>query len=87
MLTICLNSNVRSGNTFPNFNSFQLFRSALHTFKPMAAKDFLQNRVGQTPTIYAYELVGVPDHEGLIKVEFTVRDVEERIKEQLGTIT
>ncbi len=51
----------------------------------MAAKDFLQNRVEQTPTIYAYELVGVPDHEGLIKVGFTVRDVEERINEQLGT--
>lgn len=51
----------------------------------MAAKDFLRNRVEQMPTIYAYELVGVPDHEGLIKVGFTVRDVEERIKEQLGT--
>lgn len=51
----------------------------------MAAKNFLRHRVEQEPTIYAYELVGVPDHEGLIKVGFTVRDVEERIKEQLGT--
>lgn len=53
----------------------------------MAAKDFLQNRVEHRPTIYAYELIGVPDHEGLIKVGYTVRDVEQRIKEQLGTAT
>lgn len=45
----------------------------------------LRTKVEQIPTIYAYELVGVPDHEGLIKVGFTVRDVEDRINEQLGT--
>lgn len=51
----------------------------------MAQTDLLRDRVEQMPTIYAYELVGVPDHEGLVKVGFTVRDVEDRIKEQLGT--
>lgn len=45
----------------------------------------LRTKVEQMPTIYAYELIGVPDHEGLIKVGFTVRDVEDRINEQLGT--
>lgn len=45
----------------------------------------LRTKVEQIPTIYAYELIGVPDHEGLIKVGFTVRDVEDRINEQLGT--
>lgn len=45
----------------------------------------LRTKVEQIPTIYAYELIGVPDHEGLIKVGFTVRNVEERINEQLGT--
>lgn len=45
----------------------------------------LRTKVEQIPTIYAYKLVGVPDHEGLIKVGFTVRDVEDRINEQLGT--
>ena len=51
----------------------------------MAKEILLQPRIEQMPTIYAYELVGVPDHEGLVKVGFTVRDVEDRIKEQLGT--
>ena len=51
----------------------------------MASKELLQNKVEITPTIYAYKLVGVPDHEGLIKVGYTVRDAETRIKEQLQT--
>ena len=51
----------------------------------MATTDLLRNRVADTPTIYAYQLTGVPDHEGLIKVGYTVRDVETRIREQLGT--
>ncbi len=51
----------------------------------MAQQNLLQNRIEQMPTIYAYELIGVPDHEGLIKVGFTVRNVEDRINEQLGT--
>ena len=51
----------------------------------MAVTNLLQNRPSGAPTIYAYQLIGVPDHEGLIKVGFTVRDVETRINEQLGT--
>ena len=38
-----------------------------------------------TPTIYAYELVGVNSHKGYIKVGYTDRDVETRVKEQLHT--
>lgn len=32
--------------------------------------------------IYAYEHVGVAEHEGLIKVGYTTRAVEERVREQ-----
>lgn len=51
----------------------------------MAAQDLLRNKVEQTPTIYAYELIGVPDHTGLLKVGYTVRDAETRVEEQLKT--
>lgn len=51
----------------------------------MAATDLLQSKVQQTPTIYAYELVGVPSHEGLLKVGYTVRDAETRVAEQCKT--
>lgn len=49
----------------------------------MAATDLLQNRPSEAPIIYAYKLTGVPGHEGLLKVGYTVRDVETRVKEQL----
>jgi hypothetical protein len=49
------------------------------------SKDLFTQRPKIAPTIYAYELVGVPDHEGLIKIGYTDRDVDTRIKEQLGT--
>jgi hypothetical protein len=39
------------------------------------------------PTIYAYELSGVATHKGLLKIGFTDRDAQTRIKEQLGTAT
>ena len=48
----------------------------------MAKEDFLLSKVEQQPTIYAYEHVGVAGHEGLIKVGYTTRSVEERVKEQ-----
>ena len=38
-----------------------------------------------TPMIYGYELIDVPTHQGLIKVGYTGRDVQQRIKEQLQT--
>lgn len=37
------------------------------------------------PTIYAYEFVGVATHKGLLKIGYTDRDAQTRIKEQLGT--
>ena len=37
------------------------------------------------PTICAYELSGVPSHEGFIKIGYTERDVGERVKEQTHT--
>lgn len=36
------------------------------------------------PTVYAYRLEGVASHEGYIKVGYTERDVETRVREQIG---
>lgn len=49
------------------------------------AKDFFPQKPDVKPTIYAYELIGVDSHKGLLKIGYTVRDAEERVKEQLGT--
>lgn len=46
---------------------------------------FFPPRPDASPTIYAYELVGVETHKGWIKVGDTGRTVEQRIKEQVGT--
>lgn len=51
----------------------------------MASQEFFQQRPQVHPTIYAYSLVGVESHKGFLKVGFTERDVETRIKEQLHT--
>ena len=51
----------------------------------MSKKDFFPPRPFINPTIYAYELVGVETHNGLLKIGFTDRDAQTRIKEQLGT--
>ena len=48
-------------------------------------QEFFTQRPQVTPTIYAYELVNVPTHEGYIKVGYTDRDAETRVKEQLHT--
>lgn len=51
----------------------------------MSKKEFFPPRPGSKPTIYAYELISVSTHEGLLKIGFTDRDAKTRIKEQLGT--
>jgi len=51
----------------------------------MANKEFFPPRPSTNPTIYAYELVDVASHHGLLKIGFTDRDAQRRIKEQLGT--
>ncbi len=48
-------------------------------------KEFFPPRPSTNPTIYAYELVGVATHNGLLKIGYTDRDAQTRIKEQLGT--
>lgn len=48
-------------------------------------KEFFPARPLTSPTIYAYELLGVETHKGWLKIGFTDRDVKTRIKEQLGT--
>ena len=51
----------------------------------MSKHDFFPQRPSANPTIYAYELVGVNSHSGLLKIGYTDRDAQKRIKEQLGT--
>lgn len=51
----------------------------------MPEMEFFPQRPESHPTIYAYELTGVASHKGYIKVGYTERDVETRIKEQLHT--
>ena len=48
-------------------------------------QEFFKQRPQVTPTIYAYELVGVDSHKGYLKIGYTDRNVETRIKEQLHT--
>ena len=52
----------------------------------MANQDFFQERPQIHPTIYAYSLVGVASHNGYLKVGFTERDVDTRVKEQIHTV-
>ncbi|MEY4029703.1 MAG: hypothetical protein RJA90_897 [Bacteroidota bacterium] len=51
----------------------------------MSKKEFFPPRPTTNPTIYAYELVGVSTHKGLIKIGFTSRDAFSRVSEQLRT--
>lgn len=46
---------------------------------------FFPLRPDSNPTIYAYELVGVPSHHGLLKIGYTNRTSLKRIAEQLKT--
>ncbi|MFZ4377777.1 MAG: GIY-YIG nuclease family protein, partial [Saprospiraceae bacterium] len=51
----------------------------------MSKKEFFPPRPTTNPTIYAYELVGVSTHKGLMKIGFTSRDAFSRVSEQLRT--
>lgn len=50
------------------------------------SKDFFPPKPDVKPTIYAYELVGVNSHKGLLKVGYSERDSRVRIAEQARTI-
>jgi hypothetical protein len=51
----------------------------------MSKSDFFPQRPEANPTIYVYELIDVPTHNGLLKVGYTVRASEKRIDEQTKT--
>ncbi len=51
----------------------------------MNEEEFFPQRSEAKPKIYAYELPDVVTHKGYIKVGYTVRNVEERIREQVQT--
>ena len=46
---------------------------------------FFPSRPDSNPTIYAYKILNASDRKGLIKIGFTNRNAQERVKEQLGT--
>lgn len=48
--------------------------------------DFFPQRPPVSPKIYAYELIGVASHRGYIKVGYTERDVDTRVREQTHTV-
>ncbi len=49
------------------------------------SKDFFPPKPDVSPKIYAYELIDVPSHKGLLKVGYTSRTSQDRIAEQLKT--
>jgi len=51
----------------------------------MTKKQFFPPRPDAKPAIYAYELIDVATHKGLLKIGYTDRDAQTRIKEQLQT--
>mgnify|MGYP000958333064 CR=1 FL=1 len=51
----------------------------------MSKKNFFPPRPSSNPVVYAYELIGVSTHIGLLKIGFTDRDAQSRIAEQLKT--
>ncbi len=48
-------------------------------------RQFFPPRPSVNPIIYAYELLGVNSHDGLLKIGFTDRDARTRVAEQLKT--
>ena len=51
----------------------------------MPADEFFPQRPDSHPSIYAYKDTN-PNHNGLLKVGYTTRDVEVRVREQFPVI-
>lgn len=51
----------------------------------MSRSNFFPPRPSTNPTIYAYKVIGVSSHEGWVKIGYTDRNANTRIKEQLVT--
>ena len=51
----------------------------------MSKKEFFPTRPQINPIIYAYKLLNVSSHAGLLKIGYTTRNASQRIKEQLQT--
>ena len=49
------------------------------------SKDFFPQRTEAKPTIYAYKILNAENRKGLLKIGFTTRSAQERVKEQLQT--
>ena len=50
------------------------------------SREFFPKKSEATPTIYAYELPNDGSRKGQLKVGFTNRSAQERIKEQIGAV-
>jgi len=51
----------------------------------MSEEGFFPKRPKANPTIYAYKIQNSPSRAGLLKIGFTTRSAQERVKEQLQT--
>ncbi|MCK5681098.1 GIY-YIG nuclease family protein [bacterium] len=49
------------------------------------SQDFFPKRSDTSPTIYAYKILDAQNREGLLKVGYTTRRAQQRVKEQLQT--
>lgn len=49
------------------------------------SQEFFIQRPAVTPTIYVYQLIGVDSHKNYLKIGYTDRNAETRVKEQLHT--
>ena len=49
------------------------------------AGEFFPPKPEIAPTIYAYELPGVPSHKGYLKVGYTEQGADARVRQQLQT--
>jgi hypothetical protein len=52
---------------------------------PLPIRRSTPQRPDSHPSIYVYEFEGVASHKGYVKVGYTERDVETRVKEQVHT--
>ena len=51
----------------------------------MVQEEFFKRRPQISPVIYAFELVDVPTHKGYLKIGYTDRDADTRVKEIMHT--
>ena len=51
----------------------------------MRKETFFPQHQKANPTIYAYKIPNTPNRKDLLKIGYTIRSAQERVKEQLQT--